>query len=93
MRLAPSLPSPDIHTGIAPRLLAATLGSYLLCFSLMAALQTLLPASLRPALTLLPFFICIATIFWAFAARDIWQAWMMLLIPVTLCAAIVLLPA
>lgn len=91
MRFAPSLPTPDMRGGIAPRLLAATLGSYLLCFALMAALQVLLPASLRPALTLLPFLICIATVFWAFSARDVWRAWMMMLIPAALCAAIVLL--
>jgi hypothetical protein len=91
MRLAPSLPPPDMHSGIAPRLLAATLGTYLLCFALMAALQALLPASMQHVLTVIPFLICIATIFWAFSARDVWRAWTMMLIPAALSAAIVLL--
>ena|SRR6218665_1281373 len=102
MRLAPSMPPlsqraphrplhPPLQQGIAARLLAATLGSYLLCFSMIAALQILLPAPLQSLLTLLPFLICTATVFWAFHARDIWQAWIAMLIPAVLCAAVVLL--
>lgn len=91
MRIAPSLPSHDLRSGIAPRLLAATLGSYLLCFAFTAALQVLLPVPMRHLLTVLPFLICSATVFWAFSARDIWRAWMLMLIPAALCAAVVLL--
>ncbi|MGH8491550.1 MAG: hypothetical protein ACRERR_00350 [Moraxellaceae bacterium] len=101
MRFAPSLPNPELpqsplqqrplQQGLAARLLAATLGSYLLCFSLIAALQLLLPLGLRPMLSLLPFLICAATVFWAFRARDIWRAWIMMLVPAALCAAVVLL--
>lgn len=94
MRLAPSmpqLPRPPLQQGMAARLLAATLGSYLLCFSLIAALQLLLPRQLQPLLSLLPFIICTATVLWAFRAPDIWQAWIVMLIAAALCGSVVLL--
>lgn len=91
MRLAPTLASPEPKTGLAGRLLAATLGSYLLCFALLAALHILLPATPKATLSLLPFLICAATVFWAFQARDIWQTWMVMLVPAALCGAVVLL--
>lgn len=91
MRIAPPLPSPELSTDVASRLLAATLGSYVLCFALTAALQLLLPASLRPLLTLLPFLVCAATVFWAFRARNAWRAWALMLVPAALCGAVILL--
>lgn len=101
MRLATSLPyssasksaPPDspLQHDMALRLLAATLGSYLLCFALIAALQLLLPLKLKPVLTLLPFIICATSVFWAFRARDVWHAWIAMLLAAALCGAVILL--
>lgn len=90
MHLHPSA-LPTRHASMAPRLLAATLGGYLLCISLMGALQAVVPGLDAALLTLLPFLICAATTFWAFAARDAWLAWLVLLLPAAAGMAVMLL--
>ncbi len=88
MHTSPSPFPSGSPASIAPRLLAATLGSYLLCFAFLGALQALLPTLDNRLLTLLPFVICAATTFWAFAGRDAWLVWLVLLLPAALCAGI-----
>jgi hypothetical protein len=63
------------HTGLAGRLLTATLGSYLLCTALLANTPAGPAGQSDVRLGLLPFIACTGMVFWTFQARQLWHVW------------------
>ncbi|CDG81722.1 putative membrane protein [Janthinobacterium agaricidamnosum NBRC 102515 = DSM 9628] len=76
---------------VASRALAAICGGYLLAAlvtALMAAGLPLARAEAAPSATLLSFTIYACAVLWVFAARSAWRAWLGLLTPSLVIAAL-----
>lgn len=78
---------------VASRVAAAALGGYALTYAATACLTLLLPLPKPEAVltaAMLSFVLYTGAILWAFAASTVQQAWLGLLAPAAVCAAIAL---
>jgi hypothetical protein len=78
---------------VVARVVAAALGGYVLTYAATACLALLLPLPKTEAVltaTMLSFIIYTSAILWAFAASTPIKAWLGLVVPAIICAAIAL---
>lgn len=76
---------------VASRSLAAMAGGYLLANLFVLAFRAQVPMEPRDAgqlALMLSFVVFALAAIWAFATRDAWRAWIGILVPVALCAAL-----
>ncbi|MEX5218912.1 MAG: DUF3649 domain-containing protein [Nitrospiraceae bacterium] len=76
---------------VASRVAAAALGGYALTYAATACLTVLLPFSNTEAIltaAMFSFLLYTGAILWAFAASTAFRAWLGLLLPAAICAAI-----
>ncbi len=78
---------------VTGRVLAAAFGGYVATYAATACLTLLLPMPRQEAIltaAMFSFVLYAGAILWAFAARTTFRAWLGLLVPAAICAAIAL---